>query len=87
VDSTASLKDRVTNKDSANAQVKPETSDNVPTEKVNTWAANTLPTVRHHLDEAKLIKDKLDNSHRNDTARSAAPETPNAKHPAGKAKY
>lgn len=69
VDSNASLTDRITNKDSANAQqVVPEASDNAPTAAVNAWAAKTLPTVRHHLDEAKTLDDKLDRT--NTTARN-----------------
>lgn len=60
VDSEASLKDRITNKDSANARPVPERSNNAPKADVNAWAANALPVVRHHLDEAKMIKDKLD---------------------------
>jgi putative membrane protein len=69
VDSTASLKDRLTNKDSANAAPVPERSDNALKASVNAWAATALPTVRHHLDEAKMIKDKLDARDRNTTAR------------------
>jgi putative membrane protein len=70
VDSTASLKDQVTNRDKADSQVVPEKSDNAAKESVNTWAANVLPTVRHHLDEAKKLDDELDHSSRNKTSRS-----------------
>jgi putative membrane protein len=59
VDSEASLKDRLTNKDSANANVVPEKSDNAPKADLNAWSANALPVVQHHLDEAKRIKDHL----------------------------
>jgi putative membrane protein len=76
VDSTAGLKDRITNKDSANAQVVPEKTDNAPAMAVNQWAAKTLPVVRHHLDEAKTIHDKLDrNGRTNDTARNGKART------------
>jgi hypothetical protein len=34
---------------------------------VNEWAANTLPTLEHHLNRAKEIKDHID--HPNATAR------------------
>jgi putative membrane protein len=39
--------------------VKPESSDNPAEADINAWAAMTLPTVRHHLDEAKRIHDGL----------------------------
>jgi putative membrane protein len=72
VDSTAPLKDRLTNKDSANSQVKPEQSDNAPAAAVNTWAANSLPTVRHHLDEAKRLDNQLDRTGRDTSTRNEA---------------
>jgi putative membrane protein len=76
VDSTAGLKDRIANKDSANAQVVPEKTDNAPAMAVNQWAAKTLPVVRHHLDDAKMIHDKLDrNGRTNDTARNGRTRT------------
>lgn len=37
-----------------------EHSDNAATMSVNAWAAATLPTVNHHFEMAKQIKDKLD---------------------------
>jgi putative membrane protein len=40
--------------------VKPEGSDNPVEADINQWAAMALPTVRHHLDEAKRIKDDVD---------------------------
>ena len=71
VDSTASLKDKVTDPSKADKQVVPEKSDNVVAASVNDWAANALPVVRHHLDEAKAINDKLDRNGRvTDTARN-----------------
>jgi len=75
VDSTASLSDRITNKDSANSsQVVPEKTDNAVAASVNEWAAKTLPVVHHHLDEAKMINDTLDRNGRvNDTARNNTP--------------
>jgi putative membrane protein len=39
--------------------VKPESSDNPVEAALNQWAAAALPTVRHHLDEAKRIHDGL----------------------------
>jgi putative membrane protein len=39
--------------------VKPESSDNPVEADLNQWAAAALPTVRHHLDEAKRINDGL----------------------------
>lgn len=41
--------------------VRPERSDSPLETSINQWAANTLPTTRHHLDEAKRIHDALDN--------------------------
>jgi putative membrane protein len=38
----------------------PEADDNQVTTSVNQWAAAALPVVRHHLDTAKQIKDRLD---------------------------
>lgn len=40
-------------------EVKPERSDNPVEAALNQWAAKALPTVRHHLDEAKRIHDGL----------------------------
>lgn len=40
-------------------EVKPERSDNPVEAALNQWAAKALPTVRHHLDEAKRINDGL----------------------------
>jgi putative membrane protein len=67
VNSTASLKDKITDPSKADTQVTPEQTDNAVAAAVNEWAATTLPTVRHHLDEAKTINDRLDRT--NDTAR------------------
>jgi putative membrane protein len=39
--------------------VKPERSDNPTEAALNEWSATALPTVRHHLDEAKRINDGL----------------------------
>jgi len=60
VDSQGGITDRLTDKDSANSRPVPEKSDNAPATAVNTWAAKTLPTVRHHLDEARMLDDRLD---------------------------
>ena len=60
VDSTASLKDRVTNNEATENQVAPEKTDNAPKAAVNAWVAMVLPTVRLHLDEAKRLDSQLD---------------------------
>jgi len=74
VDSTASLKEKITDRDKADSQVVPDKTDNAVAASVNEWAAKTLPVVRHHLDEAKLINDKLDRNGRvNETARNNTP--------------
>jgi putative membrane protein len=59
VDSNASLKDKVTGDTAKDTNVAPEKSDNHVTMAVNQWAADTLPTARHHLDEAKMLQDRL----------------------------
>jgi putative membrane protein len=69
VDEDRSLGDRVTGKNPEDrSSVKPETSDDKVKMSVNEWAANTLPTVEHHLDRAKQIKDHVE--HPNRTARA-----------------
>jgi len=71
VDSTASLKDKITDKDAKDTQVVPEKTDNAVAASVNQWASQALPVVRHHLDEARAINDKLDRNGRvNETARN-----------------
>ena len=72
VDSTASLKDKITNPDKADKQVVPEKTDNALAASVNEWAATTLPVVRRHLDDAKSINDSMDRNGRvNETARNS----------------
>ncbi len=72
VDEDRSLTDRLTGKNPEDrASVKPEPSDDKARMAINEWAANTLPTVEHHLDRAKEIKDHLD--HPNATARTNTP--------------
>lgn len=39
--------------------VRPEGSDNPVEADINQWAAGALPTVRHHLDEARRVHDGL----------------------------
>ena len=69
VDEERSLTDRLTGKNPEDrAAVKPETSDDKARMATNEWAANTLPTLEHHLDRAKEIKDHID--HPNATARA-----------------
>jgi putative membrane protein len=68
--------------------VKPDKADNRVEASVNQWAADTLPTVRHHLDEAKQIEAQIDNNRRQDTARSNAPRINDTRSGKGnKAKY
>jgi putative membrane protein len=52
-----------------NGQVTPEKADNHVEASANSWAADTLPVVRKHLDEAKQIEDGLQHSRRNTTSR------------------
>jgi len=71
VDSTASLKDQITDRDKADKQVVPEKTDNVVEASVNQWAAAALPVVRQHLDEARTIHDAMDRNGRvTETARN-----------------
>ncbi len=42
-------------------QVRPESSDNPLEANLNQWAASALPTTRHHLEEARRIRDLLNN--------------------------
>jgi putative membrane protein len=68
VDENRTLKQRVQGKNPEDrAVVKPEVSDDKVRMDVNEWAANVLPTVEHHLNRAKEIKEHLD--HPNATAR------------------
>jgi len=66
--------------------VKPEKADTNADASVNSWAAQTLPVVRHHLDEAKQIQDKLQNTRRNNTARNIAPKTHDTRKGLGKSR-
>ena len=47
-----------------NGQVTPEKADNHVEASANSWAADTLPVVRKHLDEAKQIEDGLQHQRR-----------------------
>ena len=68
VDENRSLADRLTGKNPEDrASITPETSDDKAKMAINEWAANALPTVEHHLNRAKEIKDHID--HPNATAR------------------
>jgi len=68
VDENRSLADRLTGKNPEDrASIKPETSDDKAKMAINEWAANALPTVEHHLNRAKELKDHID--HPNATAR------------------
>jgi putative membrane protein len=67
VDENRSLTDRLQGKNPEDrSSVKPEVSDDKAKASVNEWAANILPTVEHHLDRAKAIKEHID--HPNATA-------------------
>jgi predicted outer membrane protein len=69
VDENRSLSDRLQGKNPEDrAAVKPELSDDKAKMSVNEWAANVLPTVEHHLNRAREIKERLD--HPNATART-----------------
>ena len=67
VDTSTGVGDRAAARDSANARPTPEKSDNAAAAAVNTWAAKALPAVRHHLDEAKRLDDKLGRNDRTQT--------------------
>ena len=82
VDEDRSLTDRLTGKNPEDrASVKPEPSDDKVKIAINEWAANTLPTIEHHLDRAKEIKDHLD--HPNATARTYTPSSKGTKGSSG----
>jgi putative membrane protein len=76
VNENRSATDRLTGKNPENpAAVQPEHSDNPVTMRINEWAANTLPTIEHHLDRAKQLKDDLDHNNRTTRGTSGTPET------------
>ena len=73
VDEDRSVTDKLQGKNPENAAaVKPKTSDDRITMAVNQWAADTLPTLEHHLDRAKQIKDDLGHSKRSARATSGS---------------
>lgn len=64
VDYNGSTTDRITKGTTGsdkNTNVRPEKAGNAAEAQLNQWAADTLPTAQHHLDEARAIKDKLAN--------------------------
>ena len=64
VDYKGSTADRITKGTAGsdrNTNVVPEKADNHLEAQLNQWAATALPTVQRHLDEARTIKDKLQN--------------------------
>jgi putative membrane protein len=73
VDSTAPLKDKITDPAKADTAVVPEKTDNAPKAAVNEWAAMTLPTVRQHLEAAKRLDDTLDRRGSNTTRNETPP--------------
>ena len=56
-----------TGQEPKDTNVKPEAADNQVEASLNTWAADTLPVAKQHLERAKAIDDKLD-AGRNTTA-------------------
>ena len=76
VNENRSVTDRLTGKNPENpAAVKPEPSDDKVKMSVNEWAANVLPTVEHHLDRAKEIKENLEHSNRTARATTGTTDT------------
>jgi putative membrane protein len=47
--------------------VRPERADNPVEASLNLWAANTLPTASRHLEEARRIRDAMNDGARNQT--------------------
>ena len=81
VDEDRTVKDKVEGKNPESpAAVKPKPSDDKVTITVNQWAADTLPTLEHHLDRAEQIKDDLSHSKRTARATSGSGEAPAAKY-------
>ena len=73
VEEQRSLTDRLEGKNPEDrTAVTPDPSNDKTTTRVNEWAANTLPTVEHHLDRAKEIKDQP-RSHEEHRVTVAAP--------------
>jgi putative membrane protein len=65
VDENRSVTDKLEGKNPESAAAaKPKSSDDRVTMAVNQWAADTLPTLEHHLDRAKQVKDGLSHSKR-----------------------
>ena len=58
----------------------PEKANNHVDASLNQWAADTLPTVQHHLDEAKQIDQELNDNRRSGTVSKAAPNGNKAKY-------
>jgi len=69
-----------------NGNIKPEKADDHVDYSINQWSATTLPTVRHHLDEAQQIQDKLQNNKRTATATRHAPHVTDTRKGVHKAK-
>jgi len=81
VDEDRSVTDKLKGNNPENpASVKPKTSDDRVTMSVNQWAADTLPTIEHHLDRAKQIKDDLSHSKRTARATSGSGTTSPSKY-------
>lgn len=52
----------VTRDNASGTSVQPEDADNHAEASLNMWAANTLPAVKAHLDHAKQLDEKIENS-------------------------
>ena len=63
-----------------NTNVQPEKANNHVDASLNQWAADTLPAVQHHLDEAKQIDQELNDNRRSGTVSKAAPNGNKAKY-------
>src|SRR5436190_7884643 len=88
VDENRSASDRHTGKNpESSANVKPESADNPVDAKINQWAADTLPTIEHHLDRAKEIKDTLDHSNRTARGTTGSNDRSDKNKAAGASKY
>ena len=71
VDEDRSVSDKLEGKNPESAAaVKPKSSDDRVTIAINQWAADTLPTLEHHLDRAKEVSDEL--SHSRPSARATS---------------
>lgn len=87
VDNSAKGTAGTNNHSAVDQNVKPEKADDHVEYSINQWSAMTLPTVEHHLDEAKQIQDKLQNNKRVSAADHTAPHVKDSRKGLNKAKY